>query len=71
VVSSDGGAPCSTPRVDVQRLQGFSKHQNQQAAAATAPQTRGVLRLWRELSAGLPRVSDFAVKNSGSTGDYL
>jgi hypothetical protein len=48
VAASDGGAPCSSPRVNVRWLQGFSGLQNRWAAAAIAPQTRGVLQLRRE-----------------------
>jgi hypothetical protein len=48
VVASDGDTPCSSPRVDVRRLQGFSGLQNWWAAAATAPRTRGVFQLWLE-----------------------
>jgi hypothetical protein len=48
VAASDGDTPCSSPRVDVRWLQGFSRLQNQRAAAATAPWTHDVLWLWWE-----------------------
>jgi hypothetical protein len=71
VVASDSGTPCSSPWVNVQWLQGFSRLQNRWAAVVTAPWTRGVFQLQRESSSRSRRVSDFVVKNSGSTADYL
>jgi hypothetical protein len=43
MAASDCGAPCTSPRVNMRWLQGFSGPQNQQAAAATAPRTHGIL----------------------------
>jgi hypothetical protein len=48
MAASDCGTPCSSPRVNMRWLQGFSGPQNQRGAAATAPRTHGVLQLWRE-----------------------
>jgi hypothetical protein len=48
VAASDGGAPSSPPRVNVQWLQGFSGLQNWWAAVVTAPWTHGILQLWWE-----------------------
>jgi hypothetical protein len=49
VAASDGGAPCSSLRVNVRWLQVFSGLQNRWAVATTAPLTRGVLQLRWEL----------------------
>jgi hypothetical protein len=46
--ASNGGAPCSSPWVNMCWLQGFFGLQNRRAAVTTAPQTRGVFQLRRE-----------------------